>query len=175
MYSYYRSVSRHFVRLLNEQSAGAGGRECAPSVRPDKIAPAPPAPAFSLLPPPLNKSLLKWNCIFDFSDEYVAFMYIIMYVYQGQPLHQQLIGAVDSSCCSLTTQDTASLVSLAFKQRFNKLLLSSIIKIISYMKLVYIRIILSLDLCCTCVKLFIFMFICAVRTVLEVTYDIRNT
>lgn len=102
-------------------------------------------------------------------------MYIIMYVYQGQPLHQQLIGAVDSSCCSLTTQDTASLVSLAFKQRFNKLLLSSIIKIISYMKLVYIRIILSLDLCCTCVKLFIFMFICTVRTGLEVTFDIRNT
>lgn len=35
-----------------------------------------------------------------------------MYVYQGQPSHQT-IDAVDSRCCSLITQDTASLVSLA--------------------------------------------------------------
>lgn len=55
-------------------------------------------------------------------------VYVYMYVYQGQPLpHQQLIDAVDSSCCSLTSQDTASLVSSHSNIALNELLLSSII------------------------------------------------
>lgn len=65
------------------------------------------------------KYFLHLNRNLSMLERFLLCIYVCICVSRPTP-HQQLIDAVDSSCCSLTTQDTASLVSLAFEHRFKR-------------------------------------------------------